>query len=327
MTTNKKIEKREKLIVLLGQTATGKSDLAINLAKKFNGEVVSADSRQIYKKMNIGTAKPFQNKIYTKESSEGKQTSRTADKSQNSIVVYGINHHLIDVIYPNEEFNAAIYKKIAIKKIKEIQKRNKLPFLVGGTGLYISAIVDNINFPSIPPNPNLRKRLNRKSTDELLLIFKKLDPKGAKLIESKNKRRLIRAIEICKKTGKPFWQQRKKGKPFFDILQIGIKLPKEKLDKKIEKRADQMLKLGLEKEVRDLVKKYGFKIPPMKTIGYKEWQEHFERKIDKKKVKELIILHTKQFARRQMTWFKRDNKINWIEKQKEAEELITSFLL
>ena len=327
MTTNKKIEKKEKLIVLLGQTATGKSDLAIRLAKKFNGEIVSADSRQIYKKMNIGTAKPFQNQMPANEKLKEKQTFRAMDESQNSLFVCDINHHLIDVIYPNEEFNAAIYKKIAIKKIKKIQKKNKLPFLVGGTGLYISAIVENINLPSVAPNAKIREELNKKSTEELFLIFKKLDPKGANVIESKNKRRLIRAIEVCRETGKPFWRQRKKEKPLFDILQIGIKLPKEELDKKIEKRVDQMLKLGLEKEIKNLVKKYGFKIPSMQTIGYQEWQKYFENKIDKKEVKKLIILHTKQFARRQMTWFKRDNKINWIEKQKEAEELITSFLL
>lgn len=297
--------KLPKLIVILGPTASGKTELAIKLAKKFNGELINADSRQIYKEMDIGTAKP--------------------SKKERKIIA----HHLIDIIFPNEEFNVAIYKKIVLKIIKNIQKRKKIPFLVGGTGLYIRAIVDNIEFPKVSPQKGLRKKLEKKSVKELFEIYKKLDPKGAKFIEKENKRRLIRAIEVCKVTGKSFWRQRKKGKPIFDVLQIGIKLTKKELKKRISKRIKQMFKLGLEKEAKYLIKKYGW-ISSLQTIGYQEWSEYFDKKIDKKidkkEVKEKIKLHTSQFAKRQMTWFKRDKRIYWIKNYQEAEKLIKKFL-
>ncbi|KPJ57256.1 hypothetical protein AMJ49_01475 [Parcubacteria bacterium DG_74_2] len=297
--------KLPKLIVILGPTASGKTELAIKLAKKFNGELINADSRQIYKEMDIGTAKP--------------------SKKERKIIA----HHLIDIIFPNEEFNVAIYKKIVLKIIKNIQKRKKIPFLVGGTGLYIRAIVDNIEFPKVSPQKGLRKKLEKKSVKELFEIYKKLDPKGAKFIEKENKRRLIRAIEVCKVTGKSFWRQRKKGKPIFDVLQIGIKLTKKELKKRISKRIKKMFKLGLEKEAKYLIKKYGW-ISSLQTIGYQEWSEYFDKKIDKKidkkEVKEKIKLHTSQFAKRQMTWFKRDKRIYWIKNYQEAEKLIKKFL-
>jgi len=304
-------KKLPKLIVILGPTASGKTDLAIKLAKKlalskiegFNGvEIVSADSRQIYKEMNIGTAKPT--------------------KKEREI----IPHYLIDVVWPNQEFNVAIYKKLAIKAIKNILRRGKLPFLVGGTGLYIQSIVDNVEFPKVKPQKKLREKLEKKTEKELFKIYKKLDSKGAKFIERRNKRRLIRAIEVCKATGKSFWQQREKGEPLFDILEIGIKLPKEELKKRVKERVEKMFKLGLEKEVKNLSKKYGFEIPPMQTIGYQEWKDYFEGKIGKEEVKEKIKIHTLQFTKRQMTWFKRDKRIKWIKDCKQAGKLIREFI-
>jgi len=292
----------QKLIVILGPTASGKSALAIKLAKKFKGEVVSADSRQIYQGMDIGT---------------GKTTKKE---------MAGIPHHLLDVARPNQKFNAAIYKKLAVRAIKDIQRRGKMPFLVGGTGLYIQAVVDNIEFPKVPPQKKLRKELEKKSLKELFEIYKKLDPKGAKLLDKQNKRRLVRAIEVCKITGKPFSEQRKKGEPLFDILQIGIKLEKEKLKQKISQRIEKMFKMGLEKEVKELIKKYGFEIPPMQTIGYQEWSAYLEGKIDKNELKQKIKTHTLQFAKRQMTWFKRDKRINWLKNYQETEKLLKEVL-
>ena len=291
--------KKSKLIVILGPTASGKSEMALRLAKKFKGEIISADSRQIYKEMNIGTAKL---------------------KNNQKIV-----HYLIDIKKPNQEFNVALFKKSAIKIIKDIQRRGKTPFLVGGTGLYIKSIVDNLNFPTATPQLKLREKLEKKSLKELFKIYNKLDSKGAKFIDKENKRRLIRAIEVCKITGKPFWEQRKKEEPVFEVLQIGIKLPKKILKKNIEKRVEKMFKDGLEKEVRGLVKKYGW-IPPLQTIGYQEWKEFFEDKINEEEVKKLIIQHTNKFAKRQMTWFKRDIRIHWIKNQKETEKLVRNFL-
>ncbi len=288
---------KPKLIVILGSTATGKTGLAIKLAKQFNGEIISADSRQIYKEMAIGTAKPTKKEMKA------------------------VPHHLIDFIGPDEDFNVALYKKRALKAIQNINKKGKIPFLVGGTGLYIKAIIDNIDFPKVKPNKKLRGQLEKKSTEELFKIYKKLDLKGAKLIDKNNKRRLVRAIEVSKLTKKPFWVQRKKQVSLFDTLQLGIKLPKKELKKRISKRTDKMFELGLEKEVKRLKKKY-MKSPLLSTIGYAEW---FQDK-DKKKIKEAIKLHTLQFAKRQMTWFKKDKRINWIKNYSQAKKLIKNFL-
>lgn len=291
--------KKSKLIVILGPTASGKSEMALRLAKKFKGEIISADSRQVYKEMDIGTAKL---------------------KNNQKII-----HYLIGFKKPNQEFNVALFKKSAIKIIKDIQKRGKTPFLVGGTGLYIKAIVDNLNFPTAAPQLKLREKLEKKSVKDLFKIYKKLDPKGAKFIDKENKRRLIRAIEVCKITGKPFWEQRKKEEPFFEVFQIGIKLPKKTLKKNIEKRVEKMFEDGLEKEARGLVKKYGW-IPPLQTIGYQEWKEYFEDKIDREEVRKLIIQHTNKFSKRQMTWFRKDKRVKWVKNKKEAEKPIKRFL-
>jgi len=288
---------KPKLIVILGPTATGKTGIAIKLAKQFNGEIISADSRQIYKKMAIGTAKP------TKEE------------------LKAVPHHLIDFIKPNKDFNVALYKNKALKTIEEIYKKGKIPFLVGGTGLYIKAIVDNLSFPEVPPQKKLRKELEKKEIKELFKIYKKLDAQGAKFIDKNNKRRLIRAIEVCKATKKPFWQQRKKHESIFNVIQIGIKLPKKELEKRISKRTDKMFKLGLEKEVKRLSKKYS-KSPLLQTIGYQEWFKNENRK----EIKENIKMHTMQFAKRQMTWFKKDKRINWIQNYSQIKTLIKDFL-
>ena len=291
-----------KLIVVLGPTATGKSGLAVKLAKKFNGEIISADSRQVYKSMDIGTGKIM------KEEMES------------------VPHYLLDIVYPDKKFSVAIYKKLAIKTIKDIQKKGKIPFLVGGTGLYISAIINNFEFPAIAPDENLRNKLEKKSTEELFKIYKRLDYEGSKLIDKKNKRRLVRAIEVSKKTNRPYWDQRKKEKPLFNSLEIGIKISKEELKKKIKKRIENMFRMGLKEEVKKLFDKYGFNHSPLQTIGYQEWIPYFKKEINEEDVKRLIQVHTIQFMNRQITWFRKDKRIHWIEKQKEAEDLIKKFL-
>ena len=287
-----------KLLIILGPTASGKSDLAVKIAKLFNGEIISADSRQVYKKMNIGTAKL----------SKG-----------------NIRYHLLDVIEPDKRFSVAQYKELAYKAIKDIQNRNKLPILCGGTGLYISSVIENWQFPEVPPQEKLRKELEKKSVEQLFKIYQELDPKGAKSIDKKNKRRLIRAIEVCKANNKPFWQQRKSSKSSFDTLLIGIELPKEQLRERIAKRTKRMIKMGLETEIKTLLKKYD-RIPSLQTIGYQEWKEYFNNKINKKEVQDLIELHTIQYSKRQMTWFKKMKNIQWIEKPEQAIKLTELFL-
>jgi len=296
---------KPKLIIIVGPTASGKTDLAVKLAKEFNGEIVSADSRLVYKGMDIGTAKPL------------KDTN-----IKNGYYVSSIKHHLIDILDLNEEFNAALFKERAVKAISEILKQGKIPFLVGGTGLYVKAVVDNLDFPKIKPNKKLRNELEKKNVAELFEIYKKLDAEGAKQIDKNNKRRLVRAIEVCKITGKPFWQERKTMDPIYEALQLGIEVKKEELKKRIVKRVEKMIKAGLEKEVKKLSKKYGLTLLPMQTIGYAEWNT----KNDKDKIEKDIATNTIKFAKRQATWFKKQGAIKWIKDYKQAEKEIKKFL-
>jgi tRNA dimethylallyltransferase len=302
-----------KLIVILGPTASGKSSLAIKLAKKFNGEIISADSRQIYRGMDIGTAK-----IKCQMSNVKCQVS--------GVRCQHIPHHLIDIINPDQEFTVAEYKKRAIRIIKDIQRRGKIPFLVGGTGLYIKAIVDNLKIPKVAPNKALRNKLNKKSSQELIKELKKLDPEAAASLDPANKRRLIRALEVCLATKKPFSKQQIKGKPLFDVLQIGLSLPREKLYKKINQRVDQMIKAGLIDEVKSLGKKYSWDLPSMSGIGYRQIGLYLQGKIDLSTAIELIKRDSRRYARRQMTWFKQDKRIHWLKKKQEIEKLIKEFI-
>jgi len=325
-----------KLIVILGPTASGKSDLAIKLAKEFsargglasdwNGiEIVSADSRQIYQEMDIGTGK-----IETRRTTEIRTVLRGQSLKQG--LSYedspsNIPHYLIDIIKPNQEFTLAQYKKLAIEAIKDIQKRGKLPFLVGGTGLYIQAIVDNLQIPKVKPNKKLRNKLEKLTNQELFKQLKKIDPLAAATIDLHNKRRLIRALEVCLITKKLFSQQRKKGQPLFDVCQIGLKINKKNLEKRINQRVDKMFKAGLVEEVKKLTQKYSPNLSSMSGIGYREIIQSFESDASGiNQAKELIKQHSRQYARRQITWFKRDKRINWVKNYKEAKKIITEFL-
>lgn len=269
---------KPKLVVIVGPTASGKTDLAIKLSKKFNGEIVSADSQMIYKEMDIGTAKP---KVFP--------------------------HKMIDIIKPNEDFNVALYKEMATKEIDTIIKKGKIPFLVGGTGLYIKAITDNLSFPKIERNDKLRTQLEKKSTEELFLEYKEIDKEGAKIIDKNNKRRLIRAIEVSKALNESFFKERK-GEEIYDCIILGIKTNKKDLENQIKKRVNKMIKDGLEKEAKKIYKKYGV----LKTIGYQEWQDYFEKKSTIEELKNKIIANTIKYSKRQITWFKKDKRIKWI---------------
>ena len=295
------------LIVILGPTASGKSALAIKLAGRFNGEIISADSRQIYKEMDIGTAK-----------------SLGSDPRE------GQTLNLIDIVRPDQEFTLAQYKKLAIKTINDIHKRGKLPFLVGGTGLYIWAVVDNLKIPKVKPQPELRekieKEIKQKGLKKVYQKLLKLDPGAKHFIEPDNPRRIIRALEVCLITKKPFSKQRKKGRALFNVLQIGLKPAKNIFDKKIDRRVDKMIHAGLIDEVKNLAKKYSFNLPSMSGIGYQEIGRYLRNEIDLEKAKELIRLHTRQYAKRQISWFKRDKRIHWIKNYQEEEKRIKEFL-
>jgi len=265
---------KKKVFVIVGQTATGKSALAVKLAKKVNGEVISADSRQVYKGLDIGTGK-----ISKKEMS-------------------GITHHLIDVATPKKRFTVVEYKKLADKKIEDIIARGKTPIICGGTGFYVDAVVKGILLPEVPPNSKLRKQLSLQSEVELLEILRTLDKTRASNIDPRNKIRIIRAIEIAKYLGKvpPITQ----GSPVYEFIKIGLHLPPEMLKKKVAKRVTGMFKDGLEKEIEKL-KKSGVSDKRLRELGFEYWQPTEER----------VVNETLKYAKRQMTWFKRDKQILW----------------
>jgi tRNA dimethylallyltransferase len=291
----------KKLIVILGPTASGKTELAIKLAKNFNGEIVNADSRQVYKGMDIGTAKPTKKEMR------------------------GVPHHLLDVASPKRKFTVAQYRKLALKAIERIQKKGKIPFLVGGTWFYIRAVVDGLVIPKVPPDWKLRKKLEKKSPQELYEILKKLDPERAKTIEKENKRRLIRAIEICKKIGKvpPL-----KFNPLpYPVLMIGIKRAKKELMERIRKRFFEWLKRGLILEVIKL-QKMGVSFKRIEEFGmhYREIARYLQGKISEKEMIENSIGEIQNYAKKQMNWFKKDKRVKWINNYREAEKLVRDYL-
>ncbi len=319
-----------KLVVICGPTASGKTELSLKLAKKYNGEIICADSRTIYQQMDIGTAKPQRDEKYNMK----------RDSYQKPILINNIPHYMIDIVKPNKEFTVAEFKQKALKIIKGIHQRNKLPFLVGGTGLYISAIINNLDIPKVPPDKRLRKKLEkdieRRGLNYLWKKLLKLDPDAASFVQEKNPRRIIRALEVCLKTKKPFSKLRKRGQKLFDVLEIGIKLPPKKLDQKIDQRVEGMIKTGLIRETKDLTKKYSPSLPSLNTIGYQEILSYLQNKITLKQATDLIKKNTRRYSRRQMTWFsahggsasggKKNKTIQWIDSLKKAEELIKNFL-
>lgn len=324
----------KKIIAIVGPTASGKTDLAIKIAKRFlyknrqnkfikylkldgiNGaEIVSADSRQIYKDMNIGVAKPQRDK-------ENKNSKRYISK--------GIVHHLIDIKKPNEDYSVAEYKRDAIKIINDILNRNKMPILVGGTGLYVKAVLDNLTIPEVKADNTLRKRLEKQieknGIEYLSKKLLKIDPKAGEIVDLKNPRRVIRALEIIKGTGNLFSDLRKTGPLMFDAIRIGICPEKNILEKRIKKRTREMLDKRKSKniisETKKLLKKYGENNKIIDSIGYHEIIDFLNKKISLKQAEENINKNTMNYAKRQMTWFKKDKKVKWIKEQKDAFKII-----
>jgi tRNA dimethylallyltransferase len=295
--TNKEI----RLVIILGPTASGKSGLAVKLAKKFNGEIVSADSRQIYKGLEIGSG------------------AVTKKQKQN------VPHYFLSFKNPKFSFSAEEFKKLAQKRIKKTVKKDKIPFLVGGTGFYIDAVAKNLIFPKTRQDKKLRQELQKKTVAVLFSILKKLDPQRIKIIDKNNPRRLIRAIEIAKQLGKV--PKLKSGKQIFNCLYLGIKKDSQKLKKDIEKRFYQWLKSGFLKEVEKLIKS---KLPEkrFKEIGLHYWFAYLYLSgfITKKEFEQNSLNSNKQYAKKQMTWFKKNKQIHWISNQKQAEKQIKNFL-
>ncbi len=291
---------KNKLIVILGPTASGKSDLAVTLARRFSGQIISADSRQVYKGLDIGSGK------ITKKEMEG------------------IPHHVLDVANPKHKFTVTQFQKLALKAIKKIHAAGDTPFLVGGTGFYIQSIVDGLVIPEVKPNEALRKKLSRLNMEKLYEMLKKLDPVRASSIDAKNPVRLIRAIEIVKATKKPIEPVKKSSQ--FNVLQVGIKKSSKQLEKLIALRLQKRL-MGMVKEVKQLHAK-GLSFKRMEELGleYRFVAQYVQSRISLRQMQESIQKESVQYTKRQMTWFKRDKKIYWIATQKQAESLIKKFL-
>lgn len=287
-----------KIIAIVGPTGSGKSEWAKRIAAKFNGQVISVDSRQIYKGMDIGTGK---------------------DKS--------FKQDLIDIVEPIENFTLADYQKLANNLINQYLTIKTLPVLAGGTGLYLNAVLYGYVIPGIQKESKLlRDHLEKLSEEELLRKLKNLDPKAAHKIDPKNRRRMIRAIEVALLSGKPFSEQVKKLTPPFQSLVIGIKTDRDTLYSKIDARVEQMIKNGLVEEVRALIKKYGQQPSAFNTIGYKEIIDYLNGRIALREAIEKIKLNTHDYVRRQDTWFKKDKNIKWVSRYEEAEKLVGKFL-
>ncbi|MBI2120321.1 MAG: tRNA (adenosine(37)-N6)-dimethylallyltransferase MiaA [Parcubacteria group bacterium] len=275
-----------KLIAILGPTSSGKSDLAVEIAEQWNGEVVSADSRQVYRGLDIGTGKI------------------TASEMR------GIPHHLLDVADPKEQYSVVRYKRDAEKAIDDILSRGKLPILCGGTGLYIDAVCDNAVTPETLPNEDLRAELGTKSAEELFSMLQKLDPARAGKIDPKNPRRLIRAIEIARDLGSvpPIAVHH----PKCDVLRIGIRTDQDALRARIEARLEKRLENGMLEEAESL-RKDGLSFERMSEIGieYRHMAEYLQGNITLEEMKNEILFKSGQYAKRQMIWFKRDERIKW----------------
>jgi len=308
-----------KILVICGPTATGKTSLGINLAKMFNGEIVSADSRQVYKGMDIGTGKDIENGKWIMDNGKSGHWE-----------VEGIPVWLLDVVTPTQEFSVAQYVELAQKIIEDIWQREKLPIIVGGTGFYIKGLTDGIETLGVEPNWELRNRLEKFSVQKLFEILARLDSSKAASMNAsdrKNPRRLIRAIEIANaKTQKPAKTQKN-----FDTLLIGLKAPYQQLYQRIDERVDKQVKMGAEEEVKKLIKKgYQWDLPAMSAMGYGVWRPYFEGKETLGEVIKRWKFDEHSYARRQMTWFKRDKRVHWfdiVEKswEKRVEDLVKSW--
>ncbi len=289
------MQNKPKVIVICGPTASGKTGLAIELAKKINGEIVSCDSMQIYKDMNIGTAKP------------------TPEEMQ------GIPHHLIDFISPDERYSVADFQIDAKNKIEEILNKWKVPIIVGGTGLYVDTLVYNIKYPEIELDIDYRKSLekmiNDKGLDEAYEQAKKIDPEAIKKISSNDKKRIMRILEIYHQTGKTKTQleiESRNEQPPYDYLIYAINMDREKLYDRINKRVDIMIKQGLIEEVQNLVKKYNHFPTAMQGLGYKEVVSYLQGNITKDEMIEILKQETRRYSKRQLTWFRKNKDIKWI---------------
>ncbi|MDI6717898.1 MAG: tRNA (adenosine(37)-N6)-dimethylallyltransferase MiaA [Patescibacteria group bacterium] len=350
------ISNRKKIIIILGPTASGKSDLAVKIAEyiemlaKFKkvsetqnlkpktylgGEIISADSRQIYRGLDIGSGKV---PILYKPQSDASIKSSIPPKGRICMYYRGIEHYLLDVASPKKIFTVSQYQKLAKKALKEIIAKNKIPIICGGAGLYIDSLIYEYIFPEVPPQKEIRKKLEKLATKELFKKLQKLDPQRAEVIDKNNRRRIIRSLEIVIATGKSIPKielfpstiinnSSPKKYDDYNILKIGIRKSPEELKKLIRKRLEKRMKIGMVEEVESLHKN-GLSWKRLDDLGleYRFISRYLRGLISKKEMENSIISESLKYAKRQMTWFKRDKSTKWIGNKKEAIRLVSQFL-
>lgn len=300
-----------RLVALVGPTAVGKTALAIRLAQALDAEIVGADSRQVYRYIDVGTAKPTE--------------------EERSLVP----HHVIDVVDPDEQFSLALYQRMAYEAIRDIHCRGKTPFLVGGSGLYIRAVVDGFVIPPVSPDPELRRRLEQRAARDGYLTLhselRRVDPSAAARIDPRNVRRVVRALEVWQATGQTS-SQLQTAKPPYKTLLIGLTTPREDLYRRIDERLDRMIELGLVDEVRSLLKRgYSLDLPSLSGLGYRDIGEYLSGKVELSQVVQHIKHQTHRFARHQYAWFRaQESRIHWFDARDHVDEpasrLLESFL-
>ena len=295
--------------VIGGPTASGKSKLAVELAKKVNGEIISADSMQIYKEMNIGTAKV------------------------NKEEMQGVQHYLVDFVSPDERYSVSNFKKDAERTIEEILAKGKTPIVVGGTGLYIDSLIYGIEFQNEEVDLEYREKLNKIADEEgLENLYKKaqeIDPEAMKKISINDKKRIIRVLEIYHKTGKTKTEQElqsRKNEVKYEYKVFAITMDREKLYERIEQRVDSMIEQGLIEEVKQILNKYHTFPTAMQGLGYKEVVEYLEGSCTKEEMIEKIKKETRHYAKRQLTWFRKNKETIWLDGEKSTDENVSIIL-
>ncbi len=290
----------KKLLVIVGPTGTGKSSLALQLAEKYNGELVSADSRQIYIGMDIGTGKEI----------EDQKTQ--IKKFENYWTVNGIPIHLYDIISPDKTFSVAQYQQLAYKIINNIHSRGKLPILVGGTGLFVRAVVEGLKIPKVAPDLKLREKLGSKSTETLAAELEKVDPETAIEIDNSNPRRIIRALEVFYTSGESFSKLKGKFKTQFETLIIGLTSERKFLYKNVDDQVEEWFEHGFTEEVKTLLEKgYKESLTSMTSLGYRQVGMYLRKKISLDEAKQRIKWELHGYIRRQLTWFRKEPNISW----------------
>ena len=284
----------KKVVVIVGPTCSGKTNLGIKLAKKLSGEIISADSRQFFKYLNIGTATPSKNELKK------------------------IKHHFINILNPDEKYDVSIFEKDVFKVIKSIMEKNNQPIVVGGSGLYIKAIIDGI-FDSVDTDLEYRTKLmklrNENGNEYMYSLLQKADSESAEKMLPSNWKRVIRALEVLHVTGKPIWQIQKEHKrnDEYDFVLFGLEWNRQELYRNIEIRVDNMMDKGLVSEVKNILDMgYSAELNSLNTVGYKEIISYLNNEINLERAVELIKRNTRRFAKRQMTWFRKDERINWL---------------